>query len=239
MVFHITRPTGIFRIGRVAQKFRDNGPERLAEHIVQNVQATTMRHPDNDFLNPKLRAAFQHLLDRRNDGLCAVHPETLGAGVFLVQIFFEFFGLDKAFINGALAAFGKVGAVANGLDTFLNPGFLGRILNMHEFYTDGAGIGLAQKIDNFAKGRGFQTKNIINENRAIPVFIRKAIGRRVQFGVKRLVFQRQRIQLGKQMAPNTIGANQHHRAQRVERGGPHGLGINLLVAGMALGNSLD
>ena len=49
MVFHIARATGIFRVGRVAEKFRDDGPERLAKNIVQNVQPAAMRHANDHF----------------------------------------------------------------------------------------------------------------------------------------------------------------------------------------------
>ena len=80
-----------------------------------------MRHADDHFLNTQLGAALQNLFNCRNDRFCAIHAEPLGAGIFLVKILLEFFGIDKALIDGKLAALGKIRAISNGLDPFQAP----------------------------------------------------------------------------------------------------------------------
>src|SRR3546814_13356425 len=81
-----------------------------------------MRHADDDFLDPELRAAFENLLDGRARGLAAFEAEALGAGVLLVEILLEDLGLDHALEDGAPPEFRKVGPVADALDALLDPG---------------------------------------------------------------------------------------------------------------------
>ena len=56
--------------------------------------------------------------------------------------------------------------------------------------------------------------------------------------MQRLVLKRQRVELGKQMAADAVSADQHHRAQGIQRGRTHRFCIDLLAATMAFGNSL-
>ena len=58
MIFHIARATGFFWIRKIAQKFRCNGTERLAHHIIQHIQTATMRHANDDFFQAKLATAL-------------------------------------------------------------------------------------------------------------------------------------------------------------------------------------
>ena len=156
---------------------------------MQNIQTATMRHADNSFAKAKLVAAFENLFNRRNHRFGTIHAKAFGAGIFLMQIAFKFFGIDQTFINRLLTLDGEISTVADGFDTFLNPGFLRRILNVHEFDADGAAIGFAQHFDDFAQGCGFQTQHIIDEYRAIPVIFAKTIGFRIKFRMQFRLFQ--------------------------------------------------
>ena len=60
---------------------------------------------------------------------------------------------------------------------------------MHKFNTYCATIGFPQPVNNFTQRRGFQTKHMIDENRAIPVIIVKPIAFRIKLRVQRLVFE--------------------------------------------------
>jgi hypothetical protein len=48
-------------------------------------------------------AALDDLLERRNEGLAAVQPKTLGAGILHVNELLEAFSLDQLVQDGALA----------------------------------------------------------------------------------------------------------------------------------------
>ena len=106
-----------------------------------------------------------------------------------MQIALKFFGIDQTFIDRFFTFNGKIRLVADGFDTFLYPGLLRRILNMHKFNAYCATIGFPQPVNNFTKRRGFQTKHMIDENRAIPVIIAKPIAFRIKLRVQRLVFK--------------------------------------------------
>ena len=233
VIFHIARSTGILGVCRVAQKLGDDRAERLAEDIMQDVQTAAMRHADHNLADAELRAALQDLLQRRDHRLAAIDSEPLGAGIFLVKVLFELLGIHKALIDRLLAPLGEVGAVADGLDTLLNPRLLRRVLHMHELDADGAAIGFAERLDNLAQGRRLETENIIDEDRAIPVGVGEAIGRRIKLGMKRLGFQRQRIEIGQKMPADPVGAYQHHRAERVQCRGTHVTGVHMPPGGMA------
>ena len=239
MIFHIAGAAGILGIHRIAEKFRNDGAERLAEDVVKNVQPATVRHADHKLANAKLRAAFQNLLDGRDHRLAAIDAETLGAGIFLVKIFLEFLSIDKALIDRLLAPLGKIGAVADRLDAFLDPGLLRRGLDVHEFDADGARIGLAKRIDNLAKRRRLQPKDIIDKNRAVPVGLGKAVGGRVELRMEWFGLERQRVELGKKMATDAVGADQHDSAERVERSRPHVIGVHMPAGGMSGGHGVD
>ena len=239
MVFHVTGAAGIFRIGRIAQKFRNDGPERLAENVVEHIQPAAMRHADDNLANAELRAAFQDLLDRRDHRLGAVHAEPLGACVFLVKVLLELLGIDKALIDRLLAALGEVGAVADGLDALLDPGLLGRVLNMHELDADRAAICAAQRFDDLAKRRRLETEDVIDEDRTVPVLVGEAVGGRVEFRVKRLVLERQRVEIGNEMPADAVGPDQHHGAKRVECRRPHVISIHMPSGSMAGRHGID
>ena len=213
VIFHITGSTSFLRIGRVAKKFGNNGTKRLCQNIMQNIQPSAMRHANDNLAKTKLAAPFEDLFKRRNDRLAAIQTKPFGPGIFLVKISLKLCSIDKTLINGLLATQGEISLVANCLNAFLDPRFLRRILNVHEFNTDRAAIGLAELSNNLAQRCSFQTQHIIDENGTVPIIITKAVGLRIKFRMKRLVLQCQRIKIGNQMAANTISPNQHHCPQ--------------------------
>src|SRR6056300_1524551 len=149
-----------------------------------------MGHANHCLAKPQLTAAFQYLFKRWNDRFTAIHAKSFGAGIFLVKIALKLFSIDKTFIDRLLAFDGKAGLIANRLDAFLNPGFLGWILNMHEFNTNRAAIGLAKPVNDFGQCCGFKPQDIVNEDWPIPIIITKTIACWIKLGMKRLFFKR-------------------------------------------------
>ena len=89
--------------------------------------------------------------------------------------------IHKSLINRHFAFHGEICLIANRFDAFLYPGFLCRVLNMHEFNTNSSTIGFAQSINNFSERSCFQTQHMINENRAFPIMITEPIAFRIKF----------------------------------------------------------
>ena len=93
VIFHITRATSLFWIGRVAEKLGNNGTERLCQNIMQNIQPSTVRHADDNFAEAELAAALEDLFQRRNDRLTTIQTKALGPGIFLMKIPLKFCGI--------------------------------------------------------------------------------------------------------------------------------------------------
>ena len=127
----------------------------------------------------------------------------------------EFLGLDQPFENGALALYGKAGLVADALDPLLDPGFLVRVLDVHEFDADRSAIGLAQDLHDFAERRRFQPEHIVEEDRAVHVGFGEAIGLGIQLRVVLLPLQPERVEVRHQVTAYAVDADQHQRAHGI------------------------
>ena len=66
-----------------------------------------------------------------------------------MEITFKLFGIHKPLVYCLLTFDREVGLVANRLNTFLDPGLLCRVLNMHELHANCSTIGLTKTLDNF------------------------------------------------------------------------------------------
>ena len=206
---------------------------------MQHIQPAPMGHADNHLTKSNLAATLEDLLKGRDYGFTTIKAKTLGAGVFFVQIALKLGGVDKPLINRLLAAYGKICPIANSFNSFLNPRLLRRILNMHEFDTDGAAIGFAQQGEDFAQRCRFKAKHIINKDRSVPIILTKSVCCRIKLWMNRLFFQRQWVQLGQKMATDTIGTDQHHRAKRVQCRRANIRCLDMSSGNMAFSNGLD
>ena len=113
MVFHVTGATHVIRLGRATLKLIQDRGIGFAHQIRQHVQATTMRHPDNDFFDAELCAPLENLLKRRDQRLTAIQTKPLGARELLVEILLEAFGLDQTVIDRFLAAIREMRLIAD------------------------------------------------------------------------------------------------------------------------------
>ena len=177
-----------------------------------------MRHAQNNLVDAQGTTALDDLFERRHHGFTAVQTETLGAGIFDIDEFFEAFGLYQFIQNGLAALFGESDFFVLSFDALLYPRLFGRIGNMHEFPAQRRAIGPLQDALHLADGGIFKTQNMIDENLAIPIRFGEAKSCRMQFG---RIFGRadiERIKLRIQMAAHAIGADHHQSAHAVARG---------------------
>src|SRR6202023_2058770 len=89
MIFDVAGAFDSVRIDRAALEFMKQRAMRLAHHLRQHVQASAMRHADDDFLDAEIAAALDDLLQRRDQRFSAVEAEALGAGELDVAKFLE------------------------------------------------------------------------------------------------------------------------------------------------------
>ncbi len=143
-------------------------------------------------------------------------PKRLVPTNFSPRYFSSPLRLDHALHDHAPAVEGEVGAVLDVLDALLDPRLLGGIGDVHVFDTDLAAVGLAQPVHDLAQGGSVtQPERPEDQDRAVPVGLLEAVGRGIEFLVRRLVHQAERIEVGREMAADTIGADQQERARCV------------------------
>ena len=216
MVFDVAGALHVLRVGGHALEFREDRLIGLAHHVGEHVEPAAVRHADDDFLDAELAAALDDLFQRGNGRFAAVEAEALGARMFLVEELFENLGLDQAAQDRLLALGGEFGAVFDRLDPRLDPGFLVRILDVHEFHADGAGIGRLAAGDDLAQRRGVaEAEIVVDEDAPVEVARREAVGLVVQFRMVLAHLDAERIELGQEMAAHPVAADQDERTDRI------------------------
>ena len=216
MVFDVAGALHVLRVGGRALEFGKYRLVGLAHHVGEHVEPAAVRHADDDFLDAELPAALDDLFQRRDGRFAAVQAEALGARMLLVEEFFEYLGLDQAAQDRLLALGGEFGAVFDRLDPGLDPRLLVRILDVHEFHADGAGIGRLAAGDDLAQRRGVaEAEIVVDIDAPVEVTRREAVGFVVQLRVVLAHLDAQRIEVGQQMAAHPVAADQDQRADRI------------------------
>src|ERR1700682_6090180 len=149
MIFDLAGAFDRVRIDRAALEFMKQRAMRLAHHLGQHVQASAMRHADDDFLDAEIAAALDDLLQRRNQRFRAVQTEALGAGEFEIAEFLETFGLDQLRQDRTPALAGETDLLVQTLDALLNPGLLRAIRDVHEFDAERLAVSALAERDDF------------------------------------------------------------------------------------------
>ncbi len=226
MVLDVARALDVVGMGRVALELGEDRLERLAHHVGEHVEPAAVGHADDDLLEAELAAALDDLLERRDRRLGAVEAEPLGAGVFLVEEALEGLRRGQPLQDGAPAVGGEFGAVLDRLDALLDPGFDPRLLYVHELDADVAAIGRPAAVDDLAQGRDLaQAQIVVDEDRAVEVGVGEAVGLVVELGVVLAPLEAERVERGVEMAAHPVGADDHQRADRIERGGADRAGV--------------
>ncbi len=177
-----------------------------------------MRHADDDVLDAELAAPLDDLLERGNHRLGTVEAEALGAGVFDVGEPLEGLGLHQLVEDGALAFVGEVDVLVAALYALLDPRLLRRRGDVHELDANLPAVGTAQDFQDIAHGGDLEPQHLVDEDRAVEVGVREAVGLGAQLLVDLALGQAKRVEVGGQMAHHAIGANQHQGADAVLRG---------------------
>ena len=216
VVFHIARTVHVLWLERAALEFIENRAVWLGHHIGQHRQTTPVGHPDNDFLQPKVTATLDDLLHRRDQAFATIQTKPFGAHVLHMEEFLKTLSLNH-FVKDRLPAFaGKRNLFAQALDPLLQPAGLFGVRDMHVLKRKRPTIGPLHDRHDLAHCGDLQPQNLVDENRAVHVGFGKAIGLGIQLWVGGLVPHPQRVKVSNKVTPNTIGTNDHQRADRVQ-----------------------
>src|SRR5205807_5785177 len=120
-------------------------------------------------LHAERAAALDHLLERRDGGLAAVQPETLGADEFRAADALEDLRFEQLVQDRALAFGRESDLLLRALDTALQPLALLDIVDVHVFVTDGPAIGAAENLDQLPRRDRLKAHQIVDEDRCIEI----------------------------------------------------------------------
>ena len=160
MVFHIT--TSVAQIRRnIFFKFIENTVIRFAQCIHQNIQASTMRHADNDFFNALHRAFVDDGINPCNRRFTAFKRKTFFADEFFTQKIFKTNGFVELLEDAAFLIFGQSIPLSMYVvfDAFAQPKALFLAVNMAVFKTDMTCINAFQTVNNLLQSGIFQAQS--------------------------------------------------------------------------------
>src|SRR5713226_2523608 len=190
---------------------------RIDRAALEFMKQPAMRHAEDDFLDAEIAAALDDLLQRRNQRFRAVQTEALGAGEFEIAEFLKTLGLDQLRQDRAPALTGETDFLVRTLDALLNPGLLRGIANMHEFDAERLAVGAFADRKDFTQRGVFQTQHMIEEDLAVEIALREAVGTRIEFFAVARRLDPERIKSCVEMAAHPVGPDQHQRTHRIAR----------------------
>jgi hypothetical protein len=180
------------------------------------------------------RGRLDHGLHGGDGALAALQAEALGADELLGAEGLEALRLGE--LAEDLALLGRVegGGPGGALDALLDPGLLLGVLDVHELDADRAAIGGAQPFHDLADGGRLQPQHLVDVDRAVEIGLGEAPESGVQLGVAGLGLQAERVELRLQVAAHPVGADEHQRADGIQRRLADGVGVGRDAAGAGL-----
>ena len=142
-------------------------------------------------------------------------PETLGAGVAPVEKPLEGLGRRQDAENFFLFRCRQPCPALAPFKSLLDPGALGRHLDVHVLDADLAAIGAAEDRDDLTQAGALAVEDVVEKNLAVEVALGKAVAAVVELGVRPALVQAERVEIGFEMAAHPIGADQLQRADRI------------------------
>ena len=221
VIFHIAGPVDIIGFKAATLKFVKDRAIGFLHDVCQHGQTAAVRHTDDNVLNAQLTTALDDLFHRGDQAFAPIKAKALGTHVLDVQEFLEAFGLYQLVQDGFSAITGELDFLAVALDPLFQPRGLFGIRDVHVLQREGAAVGAFDDIDDLFHRRDLKAKHVVDKDRAIHVLGPEAIGGRVQFRVGVAVAHAKRIKVCGQVATDTVGADQHQRADTVEHGTLH------------------
>ena len=218
VVFDVARTAHVFGIGSAARKFVEDHAVWLGQHVGEHVEPAAVGHAVNDFAHAALSAVFDHGFKRRDHRFPAIKPEPLGPDIFAAEEFLILLTAHYGLQDRLLAFGGEVDRFVAAFDPFLNEAAFLDIGDVHVFKADLAAVIALQDVDQFAQGRPFKAKRTAQVDLAVQRSAGKTVVGRVQIGRQVLVAKPKRIKVSAQVSAHAVGADQHHRPDRIRRG---------------------
>ena len=147
VVLHVARARGAARGGPL--ELAEDLAVGLAGDVGQHVQATAVRHADGDLVQPGVGGVAEDAVQQRDEGLAALQGEALLADVLGLQERLERLRGVESAQDAQLLLAGGLGVRL--LELLLEPGALGRVLDVHVLDADGAAVRVTQHAEDLAQ----------------------------------------------------------------------------------------
>ena len=215
MVFHISGSELASSLGGTALEFVKDLVIALAHDRREHVQAAAMRHSDDDFIYPECAAALDDLLKGRNRSLAAIKPEALRARITLVQESLEALGFDQLPEDCDLPLAREGHTFIGTLHTFLQPGLLCRIGDMHELDSEGRTVSAPQDVQHLARGGPLKAEVTVNVDFPVHVPGTEPVSHGIQLRLFAKTGKTKRVELCGEMPAEPEGADHHQGANGI------------------------
>ena len=218
MIFDVARTADILGIGRTPGELGEDHAIGLAHHIGEDVEPAAMRHAEHELADAELAAIFDHRLERRDHGLAAVKAEALGADIFAGEEFLPLLRLHDLGEDGLLALGGEADLRLAPFHPFLQEAPLLQVVDVHIFEAEMAAIIAPEDLDELAHRRLLEAERAAEPDLAVQGRAREAVKFGSKLGGHLALGEAERIEVGGEMAAHPVGADQHHRVDRIPGG---------------------
>ena len=238
VILDVARALHVLGLEGAALELIEDGAVGLLHHVGEHAEPPAVGHPDDDVAHAQRAAALDDLLHRGDQAFPPVEPEALGAGVLDAEELLEPLGLHELVEDRAPALAGEADLLAVALDPLLEPTGLLGVGDVHELQREGAAIGALHQAEDLAQAGELQPQDVVDEDGPVHVVGREAVGRGVELRVRRLPAHPERVEVGREVAPDAVGADQHQRADGVGDGAPQLRVADGAAGGLRLGGDL-
>ena len=168
-----------------------------------------MGHADDDLLHPLLASALDQFVHGRDEALAAFEREALLAHILGVQVALQALGRRQAVEDVFFLVGIKSRLAAQRLQFLLPPTLLRHVGGVHVLGAQGAAIGFAQGIDQFAQAHAvFAEESVAGVEHGFLVGVAKAIKGRLELGDVGAVDALQRVQVGPALPDVAVSGDQ-------------------------------
>ncbi|MBB5984062.1 hypothetical protein HNP60_000036 [Sphingobium sp. B1D3A] len=189
----------------------------LAITLASTLSRPAMRHAVDDLAHAELAAIFDDRFQRGNHRFAAVEAEALGADIFAAQELLILFGLDDLGQDRLLPVLGEDDFLVLAFHALLQEAALLHISDVHIFEADIAAVIGAQNVHDLADRGPFKTKRTADIDLPVEIRAREAVIFRRQVRRQVALDEAERIEIGRQMPADAIGADEHHRTDGIAR----------------------
>src|SRR5712692_2518997 len=217
MIFHVAFVRGKRWMNRTFER-REDAFAEMPDDVCQDVEPAAVRHSHRDIFDAEISGALDQLIEQRNNRFASFDRKTLLTQVLGVEKALELLGGNQFPENLFLDFDGDwLGLNQFAPDLLAQPEFFFLALNVTILDADFAAVGALQNVQNLAQRRHLSTAQPAGDEQSIEIPNRQVVSFDVQLGMIQKRHRVQGIDVGDQVATDSIGIYQFHHARLSRR----------------------